>query len=108
MSVCVCVCAYVRACVRACMLGYMQYQVCIYSIMFRRICVIVRGPSCHSHDCCVGACYRSCVFITFRGTCVIVLVPASHGGNSRVLFVGVRVLKACSLQSAILYYHSCQ
>ena len=62
------------------------------------------------YDCCVGACYGSCIFTAFRRTCVIVVGPScySHGGNSHVLFVGVHVLKACSQQSAILYFHSCQ
>ena len=48
--------------------------------------------------------------MAFRRTCVIVVGPScySHGGNSHVLIVGVHVLKAFSLRSAILYFHSCQ
>ena len=54
------------------------------------------------------------VFMAFRRTCVIVFFLCNcpscytHGGNSHVLFVGVHVLKACSLQSAIRSFHSCQ
>ena len=60
------------------------------------------------YDCCVGAYYGSCVFITFGRTCVIVLFQLLvNGGNIQVLFMGVHVLKACSLQSAILCFHSC-